>query len=281
MRSARRIVLITLLCLAGSAASSSYTLRSGDTLSGVASKFRIPLQALTAANADKVPNPDRVRAGTTIVVPDRAAAQVAMAKPIASGVAPGSQDAKRYVVAAGDTLGGIAKRFGTTTADLVQRNGLAGTNAILREGRSLDLPPEAVVPTPEAPVCPVRGASKWDFSNSFGAPRDGQRSHAGNDVFSRRGTPVVAVVDGRLRTVRGGRAGFGYYLDGVDGVTYYGAHMDGLAVGDGATVRRGDTIGSVGNSGNAAGTPPHLHFEIKPGGGSSIDPYGLLRNWCR
>jgi murein DD-endopeptidase MepM/ murein hydrolase activator NlpD len=264
----------------GSAAASSYTVRNGDTLSGIAARFRVPLAALAAANAKTVPDPDRVRAGQAITVPDGRAAQVATAKPISTDVGRADRDEKVYVIAKGDTLSGIAKRFGTTVAELVARNGMSGPSALLREGQPLKLPPTAEVPVAEAPVCPVRSATKWDFSNSFGSPRDGQRSHAGSDIFAARGTPVTAVVDGRIRAVRGGRAGIGYYLDGVDGVTYYGAHMNDMRASDGASVRRGEVLGTVGNTGNAAGTPPHLHFEIKPGGGSSIDPYRLLRSWC-
>lgn len=283
MRSARLLALVLLLCVAGSAASSSYTLKRGDTLSRVAAKFKVPLSALTAANKAAIPNPHKVREGQKITVPDAKAAAVANARPIASGASE-ADGSKLYTVAAGDTLGAIARRFGTSVAELVSRNGLSGDAAMIREGRRLKLPATTaavVVPNPDAPLCPVKGAAKFDFSNSFGAPRDGQRSHAGNDIFAKRGTPVVAGVDGRIRTVRGGRAGYGYYLDGVDGVTYYGAHMNELRVSDGQSVKRGEVIGTVGNSGNAQGTPTHLHFTVKPGGGATIDPYGLLRVWCR
>ena len=281
MRSARLLALVLLLCVGGSAASSTYTLKRGDTLSRVASKFKVPLAALTAANAQAIPNPNKVREGQQVTVPDPKAAQVAAAKPIASGASSAEDGSKIYKVAPGDTLSGIAKRFGTTVADIVERNGLKGANAIIREGRELKLAPEANVPHPEAPLCPVRGAGKFDFSNSYGSPREGQRSHAGNDIFAKRGTPVVAVVDGTVRLVTGGRAGQGFYLDGVDGVTYYGAHMNELAVSNGQAVKRGEQLGTVGSTGNAAGTPPHLHFEVKPGGGTSIDPYALLRTWCK
>jgi murein DD-endopeptidase MepM/ murein hydrolase activator NlpD len=281
MRSARLLALVLLLCVAGSAATSSYTLRRGDTLSRVAAKYKVPLKALTAANADSIPNPDRVREGQKVTVPDPKAAAVAVATPISTGASEAEDGSKLYTVAAGDTLGAIARRFETTVAELVSRNGLSGPNALIREGRQLKLPPHADVPAPEAPLCPVKGAGKWDFSNSFGAPRDGQRQHAGNDIFAKRGTPVVAVVDGTVRLVTGGRAGQGVYLDGVDGVTYYGAHMNETKVGNGQAVKRGDVIGTVGSTGNAAGTPTHLHFEVKPGNGASIDPYALLRVWCK
>ena len=280
MRSARLLALVLVLCVGGSAASSSYTLKRGDTLSRVASKFRVPIAAIVAAN--DISNPDKVWEGQKLTVPDKLAAQVAAAKPIASATSDAPADgSKVYEVRAGDTLSSIAKRFDTTVADLVARNGLKGATAIIREGKTLKLPAHAVnVPAKEAPLCPVKGADKWAFSNSFGSPREGRRSHAGNDIFAKRGTPVVAGVDGTIRAVQGGRAGIGYYLDGVDGVTYYGAHMNSRTVRDGATVQRGDVIGTVGTTGNAGGTPPHLHFEIKPGNGASIDPYPLLRVWC-
>jgi murein DD-endopeptidase MepM/ murein hydrolase activator NlpD len=283
MRSARLLALVLLLCVGGSAASSSYTLKRGDTLSRVATKFKIPVAAITAAN--DIANPDKVREGQKLTVPDKKAAQVAAAKPIATVVsaaqAAPEDGSKVYEVRPGDTLSSIAKRFDTTVADLVERNGLKGVTAVIREGKPLKLPPQAVnVPAKEAPLCPVKGANKFDFSNSFGSPREGHRSHAGNDIFAKRGTPVIAGVDGTIRTVEGGRAGIGYYLDGVDGVTYYGAHMNERRVGNGAVVKRGDVIGTVGSTGNASSTPPHLHFEIKPGNGTSIDPYQLLRVWC-
>jgi murein DD-endopeptidase MepM/ murein hydrolase activator NlpD len=278
MRSARRLGLILLLCLAGSAASSTYTLKWGDTLGKVAARYKIPLPALTAAN--NIANPHKVREGTVLQVPDKQAAQVAVAKPIAAVSAPPPADgSKTYGVKAGDTLSSIAKQFGTTVADIVERNGLKSADAVLREGRTLKLAPSADVPPPQQPLCPVKGASKFDFSNSFGAPRHGGRKHMGNDVFAKRGTPVVAGVDGTIRAVTGSITGIGYYLDGDDGVTYYGAHMDVLKVAEGR-VKQGDVIGAVGTTGNAQGTPAHLHFEVHPGNGPAIDPYRLLQTWC-
>jgi murein DD-endopeptidase MepM/ murein hydrolase activator NlpD len=280
MRSARLLALVLLLCIGGSAASSSYTLKRGDTLGRVAAKFQVPIEAIAAAN--NIANPNKVREGLKLTVPDKKAAQVATAKPIATAAPAAPEDgSKLYEVQAGDTLSGIAKRFGTTVADLVERNGLKGATAVIREGKPLKLPPTAErVPAPEAPLCPVKGADKFAFSNSFGSPRHGGRQHAGNDIFAKRGTPVLASVAGTIRTSHGSNVGIGYYLDGDDGVTYFGAHLNELNVGDGARVTRGQVIGAVGTTGNATGTPAHLHFEVKPGNGASIDPYALLRVWC-
>lgn len=287
MKSARLVGVmvlfgILLLGLTGSAASTTYTLKRGDSLWKVAIKFKIPLAALTAAN--DIPNPDKVREGQKVTVPDQQSARAATAKPISTARAatPASSDgSKLYEVQAGDTLSGLAKRFNTSVSDIVQRNGLESTKALIRIGQELKLPASAEVPPPEAPLCPVRGADKFSFSNSFGAPREGRRVHGGNDLFATRGTPVLASVTGTIRSVNGGRAGIGYYLDGDDGVTYYGAHMNDIRVANGSRVTRGEALGSVGTTGNALGTPPHLHFEVKPGGGASIDPYPLLRVWCR
>ena len=67
--------------------------------------------------------------------------------------------------------------------------------------------------------------------------------------------------------------GHAYYLHGNDGRVYYGAHLATFVCGDGA-VRIGDTIGTVGNSGNAAGGPTHLHFEVGQNGANK-DPYPM------
>lgn len=268
--------VLGLVALVGSAgaATSTHAVQGGDTISDIALRHRVPATALAAAN--DLDDPDHVRAGTTLRIPDRSAAEVSRAVPIST------KSAKRqeYVVRTGDTLSSIARRYATTVGALVETNDLGAPSAKLREGRSLDVPASARTSEDQSAMCPVKGAGKFDFSNSFGAPREGRRKHGGNDIFAKRGTPVIANVDGTLRSVTGDNVGIGYYLDGDDGVTYYGAHLTKLTVGDGP-VDRGDVIGAVGASGNARGTPPHLHFEVKPRNGASVNPYGLLRKWCR
>jgi murein DD-endopeptidase MepM/ murein hydrolase activator NlpD len=124
-------------------------------------------------------------------------------------------------------------------------------------------------------ICPVQGAHA--FSNDWGQPRPGGRSHQGNDILAARGTPIVANVAGDVSPNQSGRGGNSYYLRGVDGNTYFGAHMSGY----GATgrVAAGTVIGYVGDTGDARGTP-HLHFEIHPGGGGAVNPYSTLRTYC-
>lgn len=122
------------------------------------------------------------------------------------------------------------------------------------------------------------------FGSSFGAPRMTgtiyEHLHQGNDIFAPTGTPLLACERGvviKMGTdVLGGTK---LWLAGQTGTRYYYAHLSGYAPGivEGSVVAAGTVVGFVGQSGNALGTPPHLHFEIHPGGGAAIDPYPILR----
>jgi murein DD-endopeptidase MepM/ murein hydrolase activator NlpD len=126
-------------------------------------------------------------------------------------------------------------------------------------------------------VCPVQGPHS--FSNDYGQPRPGGRTHQGNDILAPRGTPVVANVSGSVQQHPNGLGGLAYFLEGDDGHEYYGAHLDSFS---GATghVPIGTVIGYVGNSGDAAGGPTHLHFEIHPVGHTPTNPYPTLVKYC-
>lgn len=122
---------------------------------------------------------------------------------------------------------------------------------------------------------PLRDRSISGVSSGFGAPRDGgERDHHGIDIFAPRGTPVLASADGVVRvdeTPRGGRVI--WLRDARVGRNLYYAHLNDWAVQSGATVREGDVIGYVGNTGNARTTPPHLHFGVYDRGPSDPAPY--------
>ena len=151
-------------------------------------------------------------------------------------------------------------------------------------------PPPQPDPGPVAPLLlmPVEGVRVADVWPSFGDPRGGgTRSHAGVDIMAPRGTPVRAAAAGTVWRAGGSRNG-GISVTIIDdaGVRYFYTHLDAIAPDLEARQRVGvDTvIGFVGNTGNAAATAPHLHFEVAPavpGEGRSwtpVDPLPLLHD---
>jgi murein DD-endopeptidase MepM/ murein hydrolase activator NlpD len=129
-------------------------------------------------------------------------------------------------------------------------------------------------------LMPVEGVPVKRVANTWGAPRSGGRDHQGQDIFAKRGTPVVSATDGIV--VRVGNNSLGGQIVSVmgnGGRIYYYAHLDGYAPGlaTGQTVAAGDVLGYVGTTGNARGTPPHLHFGVYTATGP-INPLPLLVN---
>jgi murein DD-endopeptidase MepM/ murein hydrolase activator NlpD len=121
---------------------------------------------------------------------------------------------------------------------------------------------------------PVEGRDRGAIQSFWGADRDGgARAHQGIDIFAPRGTPVLAAAGGVAWTGDnrlGGRVVF--VRDPARGHSLYYAHLDRQAVASGAVVRAGDTVGFVGNTGNARSTAPHLHFGIYRRGEGAVDP---------
>jgi murein DD-endopeptidase MepM/ murein hydrolase activator NlpD len=121
---------------------------------------------------------------------------------------------------------------------------------------------------------PVAGKGNSAIMSFWGMERDGGiRKHEGIDIFAQKGTPVVATTDGFVTYT--GERGLGgkqvWLRDGLFGASLYYAHLDAIKVNDGARVKAGDTLGFVGNTGNARFTPPHLHFGIYRSFGA-VDP---------
>lgn len=126
---------------------------------------------------------------------------------------------------------------------------------------------------------PVPGKDFNSISSFFGDPRDGgKRKHEGIDIFAPKGTPVLAVSSGRI--IRTGKNRLGgkvvWMTNTSHGYNYYYAHLDSQLVMPGQHVHPGDTLGLMGNTGNAITTPPHLHFGIYAYGRRSIDPYAFF-----
>ncbi|HSK74689.1 MAG TPA: M23 family metallopeptidase, partial [Pyrinomonadaceae bacterium] len=132
---------------------------------------------------------------------------------------------------------------------------------------------------PEAKIqIPIRSVKRRQIADTFHEPRGEDRLHQGQDIFAPRGTPVYSATDGYVWRIRENRLGGNtVWVLGAGGRVYYYAHLDRYApelkVGDEVTT---DTIlGFVGNTGNAKGTPPHLHFGVYTMGGA-INPLPLF-----
>lgn len=129
----------------------------------------------------------------------------------------------------------------------------------IKEARLAMQPPDTSLPMP---VYGVRVAS---VSDTWHAPRGADRQHEGQDIFAAKGTPVFSSTYGYVRRIGISELGGNYvYVTGAGGRRYYYAHLDtvadGLAVGQ--EVTKDTVIGFIGNTGNAATTPPHLHFGV-------------------
>ncbi|AVJ31058.1 M23 family metallopeptidase [Achromobacter spanius] len=124
---------------------------------------------------------------------------------------------------------------------------------------------------------PVQGVAPRRLADTWGAARSGGRTHQGIDIFAKRGTPVLSATEGVVTRIGentlGGQV---VWVMGPGRQMHYYAHLDGYAdIRRGQLVAPGDVLGFVGNTGNAKGTPPHLHYGIYAGGGA-LNPYPLL-----
>lgn len=171
------------------------------------------------------------------------------------------------------------------TSTSTTSGGSTGTSSGSSPTTTAPSPPttSAPAPPPVPPgtgVCPVAGAVS--FSDTWGAPRSGGRTHKGVDMMAARGVPIVAIYSGRVyRLSNSSLGGKSVYFYSDAGDMYYYAHLD--AFGDiraGQNVPAGYVLGYNGSTGNAPSWLPHLHFEYHPNGGSAVNPYPLVRDLC-
>ncbi|HKY15981.1 MAG TPA: LysM peptidoglycan-binding domain-containing protein [Microthrixaceae bacterium] len=244
-----------------------HVIAPGESLDVIANRYGVPVDRLQAANGM---TPGQVYASARLLLdpPNGAVGAPGQAGP-APTTATGS-----YKVRSGDSFSRIAKRHKTTVATVVQLNGLT-VDQIIHPGQVLVVPAGAAAPAPSTLRCPVAGAS---FNFDWGFPRHGGRFHEGVDMFAPAGTPVVAPVNGTVTIGNSATPGQYFVLKGVDGWQYFGAHLSKFAKQGKVAV--GDVIGYVGATGNAAGTPSHLHLEMRPQTGRPINPYSHMRGAC-
>lgn len=308
---ANRILIGQTLTIPGSTPGTTHTVAAGETLGTIATKYGTTTSALASANG--LANPNLLRIGQLLQIastPDTGSSQtitgthiVAAGESLASiarrygttvaaiaqangltnpsmiyvgnqlTIAQGVSDTQPtaaaptgtsvHVVSPGETLGSIASQFGTSVQALTASNAISDPN-LIKPGQQLSVPSQSW-------VCPVASSR---YFNDWGFPRSGGRFHQGTDLFAARNTEVRAPVSGFVELKSGVVGGFQFWLTGDDGRTYIGSHMEGFA--QAAQVPAGTVIGFVGDSGNAKGSDPHLHFEILVNG-SPINPYPTLQ----
>ena len=127
---------------------------------------------------------------------------------------------------------------------------------------------------------PVQDATRREIADTWGAPRSGGRTHEGQDIFAPKGTKVLSATNGYIYKIGENNLG-GQTVSVISsgGRIYYYAHLDsyapGIKVGDPVSTR--SLLGFVGTTGNAQGTPPHLHFGVYAFGyGNAINPLPLI-----
>ncbi len=141
-------------------------------------------------------------------------------------------------------------------------------------------------------VIPVAEVEAHQLRDSYHQGRGGGRVHKAIDIHAQRGTPVLAVADGKILKLytKGSGGNSIYHLDRDGRTRYYYAHLERFAADlrDGAEVKKGEVIGFVGDTGNATPGDYHLHFSIallpnldRWWEGENLNPYPLLKQAAR
>ena len=237
------------------------------------------------------------RPGSRIAVGDWAVLEVGAPSGGSGGRRADGRDGSRGATVDALRLRLVAAHRGVPAGTLViiGRTGAAGAPpAQPRTPATHAVARTVVVAAGRASLTPGRRAfplaRRTSVSDTYGARRAGVGWHHGSDLFGPRGTAVLAVADGTVFAVGwNARGGHRLWLRDAAGDTYYYAHLDGYtaAARTGARVRAGQPLGTVGTSGDAERTPPHLHFEVHPAGlaplgyDGSVNPTPYLAAWLR
>ena len=229
-----------------------YTVASGDTLSGIASKFSVSTMTIWWAN--HLTSKDQLHIGENLVIP-----------PV---------DGLVVTVQAGDTLASLATKYKISDAAIVSTNELTDTNLIVGEVLILPGAKGAPIPVPKIAVAKSSSGGHGSFTYTGGAwhwPVVGGGNyisqyfwsgHPGVDIAASYGTPIVAPLAARVVYAGWNDNGGGYqvWLNFGNGLYSGMYHMSSVSVSVGQVVSRGQQVGRVGMSGWATG--PHCHFEV-------------------
>jgi murein DD-endopeptidase MepM/ murein hydrolase activator NlpD len=234
----------------------TYKVKSGDTLTGIASRFGVSMMTIWWAN--KITSKDALHVGQTLVIP-----------PVSGLV---------YTVQVGDTLESVAAANKVDPMDIMDANGLLDTNLIV--GQVLVLPGAKGDPLPTpAPtkrptytggtgVAPKYSGGSWAWPVVGGGNYISQYFHYGHygiDIAATYGTPVVAALSGTVVYAGWASTGCGYtvYLRNSASIYTMYCHNSAILVSVGQTVSKGQQIARIGQSGWATG--PHCHFAVSIG----------------
>lgn len=247
-----------------------YLVAEGDTVRGIAEKFKIDVDTLLGANAEVARNPDLLKPGMSLSILPTNGALVTMAE--------------------GDTLVKVAQKFGVDAGEVVQFNQIPDADAVA-VGSKLILPGAKIDATGEGvqtaaalafqPLFQVQQGLTWVWpaagvitSVHGEVGPTSPRGHAGLDIAAPVGTPIYAAADGVVeRANDGGPYGLVIVVAHADGYETRYAHLSGFEANVGEEVKAGDLIGRMGSTGYSTGS--HLHFELREGG-SLVDPQTLL-----
>ena len=132
---------------------------------------------------------------------------------------------------------------------------------------------------PKTLLLPIVGVPPVALRDTWGASRGNGRRHEGIDIFAPKGTPVRSTTRGLVFRVGQNRLGGNVvWIFGPGRQMHYYAHLDRFGdLQPGDLVMPGDIVGYVGNTGNASGTPPHLHYGVYTPGAGAINPFPLLK----
>ncbi|MDR1177834.1 MAG: M23 family metallopeptidase [Spirochaetaceae bacterium] len=237
---------------------SEYLVKRGDSVSAIAARHALSMDAIIASN--NISNARQLREGQVLRLPN--------------------MDGIPYTVKSGDTLGKIARNQGIPMEAILDANDLeselisAGTMLFLPGAR---MPSEDLkLALGELFIYPIRGRLTSPYGWRQDPISNVRRFHSALDLAASIGTPVKAAMDGRIESV-GFNATYGKYIIMAHGNNYQTmyAHLSLISVEQGASVHQGSKIGEVGNTGYSTG--PHLHFAIYKNG-RALNPLDFLNS---
>lgn len=229
-----------------------YEVKDGDTMGEIAQMFGVTQNTILWANDIK--NGKLIPGDVLIILP-------------VSGV--------KHVVKKGDTVDSLAKKYKADTRDIIAYNNLSSANADLSIDETIIIPDGKIEQAaPAKKATPAATAKKYYTASTVGyymrplvggVRTQGIHGHNAVDIATPVGTPIIAAADGTVIAAKasGWNGGYGtmIIISHANGTqTVYG-HLSRLSVSNGETVKKGQQIGSSGNTGQSTG--PHLHFEVR------------------